>query len=83
MMETHRFFCVKCGREGVPLPRSQAKQRGKMHRKKLYCIYCGQELNMVECYDERDVRRFKKNFERGLYEKEAEESFVYCGGRTK
>ena len=78
MLEKHRFFCVNCGKEGLPIYRSLAKQRGKMHRKKLYCIYCAQEVNMVECYSEEDVEKFKRNYENGVYKDEAEQSIVYC-----
>ena len=83
MIENHRFFCVNCGREGVPLPRNQSKQRGKMHRKKLYCIYCKQPVNMIECYDDYDVEKFKRNFQRGIYENEAKESIIYCNRGSK
>ena len=83
MLEKHRFFCVNCGREGLPVYRSQARQRGKLHRKKLYCIYCGQQVNMVECYDDLDVEEFKRDFERGVYTDEAQESIIHCGGGSK
>lgn len=82
MFEKHRFFCINCGKEGIPVYRSLAKQRGKMHKKKLYCIYCGQEMNMVECYTEEDVQKFKYNFENGVYKDEAKKSVIHCGGSS-
>ena len=83
MLEKHRFFCVNCGKEGLPVYRSQAQQRGKLHRKRLYCIYCGQDVNMVECYDDEDIKKFKRDFERGVYHDEAKESIVHCSGSAK
>ncbi len=83
MLEKHRFFCINCGHEGLPVYRSLAKQRGKMHRKKLYCFHCGQMVNMVECYDDIDVENFKEDFERGVYQDEAKESIIHCSGGAK
>ena len=83
MLEKHRFFCINCGHEGLPVYRSLAKQRGKMHRKKLYCFHCGQMINMVECYDDIDVENFKEDFERGVYQDEAKESIIHCSGGAK
>lgn len=83
MLEKHRFFCINCGHEGLPVYRSLAKQRGKMHRKKLYCFHCGQTVNMVECYDDIDVENFKEDFERGVYRDEAKESIIHCSGGAK
>lgn len=83
MLEKHRFFCVNCGKEGLPVYRSKAQQRGKLHRKRLYCIYCGQDVNMVECYDDEDIEKFKRDFERGVYQDEAKESIVHCSGSAK
>ena len=79
MLEKHRFFCINCGKEGLPIYRSLARQRGKMHRKKMFCIHCKQEVNMVECYSDEDVRKFKRNYENGVYKDEAKQSIVYCG----
>lgn len=78
MLEKHRFFCINCGKEGLPIYRNLGRQRGKMHRKKMFCIHCKQEVNMVECYSDEDVRKFKRNYENGVYKDEAEQSVVYC-----
>ena len=69
--EVHRFFCMNCGREGIPLSRRISGQKERFHRKKLYCIYCRQEVNHVECKTEQDVMDFKINFENGVYENES------------
>ena len=42
------FYCTRCGRKGIPIPRSVGKEREGGHLKKLYCIYCKKETNMVE-----------------------------------
>ena len=42
------FYCTKCGRKGIPLARKLGKQREPAHLKKLYCIYCKEEVNHAE-----------------------------------
>ena len=34
------FFCMECGNKGIPLPRSQSRQREYGHIKDLYCCKC-------------------------------------------
>lgn len=63
--ESHRFFCTRCGNEGLPVWRSAAAQRGKGHLKKLWCVYCKEEVNHYECYNEQDIKKFKRKFIRG------------------
>ena len=78
----HDFYCIKCGHKGIPLSRKQGHQHGTFHRKKLFCIYCQQEVNHIECKNDEDVAEFKRNFENGVYKDEAEESvsYVRAGG---
>lgn len=64
-----RFFCTQCGKEGIPIMRKNGKLREPGHLKKLYCIYCKQEVNHAEVremggYTEED---FKKEFEMGRF----------------
>lgn len=66
--ENHRFFCTQCGKEGLSVWRNSATQRGKGHLKKLYCIYCKAEKNHYECYNEKDIVKFRMKFERGDFE---------------
>lgn len=63
------FFCVHCGKRGIPVWRKKGKAREDGHLKKLYCIYCGKETNHAECkigtpysYDD-----FKIEFEYGNF----------------
>ena len=70
----HSFYCIRCGNKGIPLMRKQGFQHERMHRKKLYCMFCKEEVNHVECKSLEDVEEFKRNFENGVYIDEAEES---------
>ena len=76
----HSFYCLQCGQRGIPLARPQGFKHEKMHRKKLYCIYCKQEVNHVECKDYAEVEEFKYNFMNGVYKNEAEESISHVRG---
>ena len=78
----HDFYCITCGHKGIPLSRKQGHQHERFHRKKLFCIYCQQEVNHIECKNDEDVAEFKRNFENGVYKDEAEESvsYVRAGG---
>lgn len=75
--EEHDFYCIKCGKKGIPLARKKGLQHERMHRKKLYCLFCKEEVNHIECRTFADVEEFKENFEKGVYKDEAEESISY------
>ena len=77
MVEEHSFYCMKCGHKGIPIQRKSGFQHSKFHRKKLYCIYCQEEVNHVECKNEEDVEEFLENFKNGVYKDEAERSLDY------
>lgn len=78
MYEEHRFFCLACGNEGIPMWRRKGHLHSKGHRKKLYCPHCKREVNHVECFGDEEVENFKINFENGVYKDEAEESLIAC-----
>lgn len=42
------FYCTNCGHKGLPIIRKAGKEKEPGHLKKLFCIYCNQEENMVE-----------------------------------
>ena len=46
---TSDFYCTKCGKKGIPIARKVGHEREAGHLKKLYCLYCKQEWNHVEC----------------------------------
>ena len=73
----HSFYCINCGNKGIPLMRQRGFHHSKMHRKKLYCPTCRQEVNHIECKTMDDVEEFKFNFENGVYKDEAEASICY------
>lgn len=45
---TSRFFCTKCGKEGIPIQRRIGQQKSAGHLKKLYCPWCKVQTNHVE-----------------------------------
>ena len=75
--DVHDFYCLKCGKKGIPLSRKHGFQHERFHRKKLYCIFCGEEVNHIECKSYEDVEIFKENFEKGVYQDEAQDSLSY------
>lgn len=75
--ENHDFYCILCGRRGIPLARRTGHQYSKFHRKKLYCPYCKKEVNHIECRTPEEIQEFKENFEKGVYEDEAKESLDF------
>lgn len=77
--QMHRFFCIQCGNEGIPIHRKQGHQHGRFHRKKLYCPHCKVEINHVECKNDEDVYEFRLNFEEGVFADEIEESLAHVG----
>ena len=76
----HSFYCINCGRRAMSLQRPVSKLREAHHRKKLYCPYCGNVVNCVECRNDGEVYEFKENFELGLYKEEAISSIEKCKG---
>ena len=77
--EAHRFFCLQCGHENLPIYRKTSHQHKKYHRKKLYCPYCKTEINHIELRSDEEVAEFKKQFEQGDYINEAKESLSFSG----
>lgn len=75
--ETHDFFCLNCGKS-MPLARRASAQREKMHRKKLFCPFCKNIVNMVECKDYSEKLIFIDNFNKGIYKEEARISMEVC-----
>ena len=42
------FYCTRCGNKGIPIFRNSGQERPPGHLKKLYCLHCGEEVNMAE-----------------------------------
>lgn len=76
-VELHDFYCLKCGNKGIGVFRNVGFQRERFHRKRLYCPFCKEEVNHIECKTYEEVQIFKDTFERGEFKDEAEESVSY------
>ena len=42
------FYCTRCGNKGIPVFRTVGQEREPGHLKKLFCLNCQDEVNMVE-----------------------------------
>lgn len=73
-LETHDFYCINCGRKGIPVARKVGKLHGGFHRKKLWCCTCKTEVNHVEIRNQEEAEIFMEAFNNGEYKLEAEES---------
>ena len=76
-MEQHSFYCINCGKKAYELMRPVSHKYGKHHRKALYCPWCKETVNCVECKNDSEVYDFKEAFEAGEYADEAKESIVF------
>lgn len=68
--EESNFYCLNCGRKGIPIQRPSSRKRERFHRKKLYCTSCKITCNHVECKSDEDVREFLEAFEEGAFQEE-------------
>ena len=66
------FYCPKCGKKAMDLPRPRSLTRQAFHRKKLYCPWCRETYNCIECRNEIERQNFIADWEDGVYEKEAQ-----------
>ena len=76
-VEYHSFYCMNCGKEIFTLPRAKSHQYEKHHRKVLYCPWCKQTLNCIECRNDEEVFDFKEAFLAGEYQNELKESLDF------
>ena len=76
--EEHSFYCIGCGKPGIPLMRPISRRKEKFHRKKMYCPHCGCIINHIECKNPFEVEEFKIAFENGEFKAEAEISIREC-----
>lgn len=65
------FYCVNCGKRTMTIPRPKSLIRPAFHRKKLYCPWCKETYNCVECRNDAEAYEFRLDFEDGLYKEEA------------
>jgi len=76
--EQSEFYCVKCGKRGMPCFRNKGQKREKGHLKKLYCIYCNDTINHIEIKpDERySFEDFKMEYEYGNFNDKQERIYT-------
>lgn len=74
----NQFYCMRCGRCVMTLPRARGRQRERFHRKKLWCPWCQKELNCVEVKNYEEEQEFKDLFSLGVFQEEVEESIEIC-----
>lgn len=67
--EANKFFCTKCGKEGIPILRKQNLQKEPGHLKILYCLNCKEEINHAECrpMGKYTYEDFKLEFDMGRF----------------
>jgi hypothetical protein len=69
-----KFYCTQCGREGIPIPRKDGRNREPGHLKRLYCINCKKEHNFVEVkpFGKYSYEDFQKEFNEKNFTEEGE-----------
>lgn len=73
------FYCVFCGKQGIPIPRKASKTHEAGHLKRLFCVHCGKETNHVEIrpfgrYTHED---FEVEYTNGNFDKEGNRKMTY------
>ena len=77
------FWCISCGKKGIPIMRNRGGIRAAGHRKALYCVTCRTVVNHIETRNAEEARRFREDFEAGKYTEEAERSIAFIKGERK
>lgn len=75
--EDHSFYCMNCGKKGIPIWRDKSKLHSKDHRKVLYCPFCRETVNHVEVRNFEEKEKFLQNFEAGNFKEEAAASIAF------
>ena len=75
----HKFYCINCGRAGIPIMRPDSRKHEHHHRKKLFCLTCKTEVNHIECSNSDEINEFLTNFKEGVYLNEAKDSISHVG----
>jgi hypothetical protein len=73
------FYCTQCSRRGIPIWRKGGRGRPAGHLKKLWCLYCGEETNHVECKENTHYtfEDFKIEYEYDNFTKEGTRKQTY------
>ena len=80
------MYCTQCGKKNIPVQRRIGREREPGHLKKMWCLYCNKEVNMVEVrefgsgYTKED---FLWEFENGNFTKEGTRKLPFGKFRDK
>jgi len=47
-MTKSEMYCTQCGKRNIPVQRKIGQEREPGHLKRMWCIHCRKEVNMVE-----------------------------------
>ncbi|MBP5726638.1 MAG: hypothetical protein J6Y48_06135 [Clostridia bacterium] len=75
---TTDFWCISCGKKGIPIMRDRCYRREQGHRKGLYCITCKTVVNHIETRNIEEEKQFLEDFAAGKYKEEAEKSILFA-----
>jgi len=75
--EIHDFYCINCGKKGIPIGRQSGHKREAFHRKVMYCPYCKHTINHIECRNLKEKEQFAQDFLAGKYLEEAQASIAW------
>lgn len=66
------FYCTCCGNKGIPVFRTVGQEREPGHLKKLFCLNCQDEKNMVEVRSigKYNLEHFWIEYEYGNFDKD-------------
>ena len=78
------MYCTKCGRKNIPVPRKRGQEREPGHLKKMYCIYCKKQVNMVEVrgFGSYTIDDFLLEFEYKNFDKDGNRKLSWGDFRT-
>lgn len=69
-MTESQMYCTECGCRNIPVQRKIGKEREPGHLKRMYCVNCNKEVNMVEIRPfgkKYNLEWFKLEFEMGNF----------------
>lgn len=71
------FYCTRCGKRGIPIQRKKGAEREGGHLKKLYCVFCKDEVNHVECKSSYTHENFLFEYNNGNFDETGKRIMTY------
>ena len=73
-----QFYCTHCGKKGIDIPRKKGDAREDGHLKVLYCLFCNDYTNHVECKPNTpySFEDFKIEFEYGNFTEDGQRIYT-------